>query len=126
MSDSSQSSQPPTADVKCDPKTSVGVYATGLVIIHTRDELLLDFIAAIPLPARIVGRVIAPPSHLKRALHALLENFAQYEKRHGAISIAPENTRAKTAQVHDLYAKLNVPDDLLGGAYSNGGTEHGG
>ena len=109
--------QPPVPRV--DPATSEGAYATGLVVLHTRDEFMLDFIAGYSSPPRVVGRVIATPSHLKRTLKALMENFGRYERAFGAISVQPENTRAQGAQVGDLYAKLQVTDEVLGGAYSN-------
>ncbi len=80
---------------------------------------MLDFIAGFSSPPRIVGRVIATPPHLKRMLKALMENFGRYENAFGGVSSQPENTRAQGEQVADLYAKLQVTDELLGGAYSN-------
>jgi len=115
--DDPQSPQPPAT--KIDPKTSQGAYATGLIVIHTRDEFMLDFIAGFASPPRIVGRVIATPPYLKRMLKALLDNIGRYEKTFGAIPTQPENTRAKAGQVSELYAKLQVTDEVLGGAYSN-------
>ena len=109
--------QPPPPRV--DPATGQGAYATGLVVLHTRDEFMLDFIAGFASPPQVVGRVVATPAHLKRMLKALLDNFGRYEKTFGAIPAQPENTRAKAGQVSDLYAKLQVADTVLGGAYSN-------
>lgn len=102
-----------------DPATSQGAYATGLVVIHMRDEFMLDFIAGFACPPRIVGRVIATPAHVKRMLRALLDNLGRYENSFGVIPNQPENTRAKAGQVQDLYGKLQVTDEALGGAYSN-------
>ncbi len=112
-------SDQPAPSPRIDPDTSQGAYATGLVVIHTQDEFLLDFIAGFASPPRIVGRVIVTPPYLKRMLKALLENIGRYEKAYGAISVQPENTRAKAGQVSELYAKLQVGEGLLGGAYSN-------
>ena len=110
-------SQPPQPRI--DAGTSQGAYATGLVVIHTRDEFLLDFIAGFAAPPRIVGRVIATPPYLKRMVKALLDNFGRYEKTFGAVPAQPENTRAQAGQVNDLYATLQVTDELLGGTYAN-------
>jgi hypothetical protein len=104
---------------RIDPATSQGAYATGLVVIHTRDEFLLDFIAGFAAPPRIVGRVIVTPPYLKRMLRTLMENFGRYENTFGALPVQHENTRAQAGQVNDLYAKLHVEEELLGGAYSN-------
>lgn len=102
-----------------DPATGQGAYATGLVVIHTRDEFLLDFIAGFATPPQVVGRVIATPVFFKRMLKALLDNIGRYEQTFGVISAQPANTRAKAGQVNELYAKLQVADESLGGAYAN-------
>ena len=104
---------------RIDPATGQGAYATGLVVIHTRDEFLLDFIAGFAIPLRIVGRVVATPAFAKRMLRALMDNLGRYEKAFGVISVQPETTRAKAGQVQDLYGKLQIADTVLGGAYSN-------
>lgn len=103
-----------------DPATSRGGYATGLVIIHTRDEFLLDFIAGFARPGCVVGRVITSPPHLKRMIVALLDNLGKYERAFGSVPSQPDNTRAQPGQVKDLYASLEVPEGCLGGAYANG------
>jgi hypothetical protein len=110
---------PQVPSPRIDPARSQGAYATGLVVLHTRDEFMLDFIAGFTAPPKIVGRVVATPAYLKRMLKALLDNFGRYERTYGAVSVPPENTRAKAGQVSELYAKLQVADELLGGAYSN-------
>ena len=112
------SDQPPPSP-RIDPNTSQGAYATGLVVLHTRDEFMLDFIAGFASPPRIVGRIAATPAHVKRMLRALMDNLGRYEKTFGVIPTQPENTRAKGEQVQDLYSKLQVMDSVLGGVYSN-------
>jgi len=112
-------SPPQPLPPRVNPATSSGAYATGLVVLHTRDEFMLDFIAGFASPPQVVGRVVATPAHLKRMLKALLDNFGRYEKTFGDIPVQPENTRAKAGQVNDLYATLQVGDEMLAGAYSN-------
>lgn len=119
MDDPTAQPSPQIPPPRVDLATSQGAYATGLVILHTRDEFMLDFIAGFSNPPQIVGRVIATPPHLKRMLKALMENFGRHEKTFGGVSVQPENTRAQGEQVTDLYSKLQVTDGLLGGAYSN-------
>lgn len=119
MDDPTPLPPPQVPPPRIDPTISQGAYATGLAVIHTRDEFLLDFIAGFASPPRIVGRVIATPPHLKRMVKALLDNFGRYEKAFGSVPAPPENTRAKASQVNDLYATLQVEEELLGGAYSN-------
>ena len=110
--------QPPS--FRIDPATRRGAYATGFIVIHTRDEFILDFVAGFDPPARVVGRIVATPVHLKRILAALLDNAGRYEKTYGPIPAKIESTRAKPGQLNDVYAQLHVSDDVLGGIYANG------
>jgi len=119
MDDPSDSQVPQVPPPQINPTTGQGAYATGLVVIHTRDEFLLDFIAGFATPPQIVGRIITTPVFLKRMLKALLDNIGRYENAYGVIPAQPANSRAKAGQVHELYAKLQVTDELLGGAYAN-------
>ncbi len=119
MDEPHDSQAPQVPPPQIDPATGQGAYATGLVVIHTRDEFLLDFIAGFATPPQVVGRVIATPVFLKRMLKALLDNIGRYEQTFGVIPAQPANTRAKAGQVNELYAKLQVMDELLGGAYAN-------
>lgn len=96
-----------------------GIYSTGLIVIHTRDEFMLDFLSGLDLP-KLVGRVVSTPAHAKRILRALLENFARYEQTFGVVSSQVENSRAKPAQVKDIYAQLQIPAQVLGATFSNG------
>ena len=62
-----------------------GVYANQMVVSHTREEFLLDYINLFPPSGVLNARVIVSPGHLKRMIRALQENLARYENRHGPI-----------------------------------------
>ena len=111
-------SQPPQP--RPDAPVEPGFYATGLIVIHTRDEFLFDFISALDAPARLAGRVLATPPHTKRMLRALMENFGRYEHAYGAVPPQVEGTRAKPGQVNDIYGKLQIADGVLRGSFANG------
>jgi hypothetical protein len=65
-----------------------GVYANNMVIMHTRDEFILDFIMAAPPEGSVNARIIVSPGHLKKIYEALKENIAKYEKNFGMIKAA--------------------------------------
>lgn len=66
-----------------------GVYANQMMITHTEEEFVLDFILATQ-PAGIVNaRVLVSPGHAKRIAQAMLENVAKYEAQFGEIASAP-------------------------------------
>ena len=65
-----------------------GVYANQMVVSHTREEFLLDFINLFPPEGVVNARVIVSPGHLKRMIRALQDNPGRYESRYGPISEA--------------------------------------
>ena len=105
---------------RISPEVSQGAYSTGLIVLHTREEFMLDFIFGLEPPARLIGRVLTTPPHVKRMLRALLENFGRYEQAYGAVSSQVQDSRARPGQVKDIYAQLQISDELLGGTFSNG------
>lgn len=119
MSDPDPSpAQPPKPRV--DPPAGDGIYATGLIVIHTRDEFLFDFISGLDTPAKLAGRVLITPSHAKRMLRALIENFGRYEHAYGGVNQPVEPSRAKPGQVNDVYSQLQISNQVVGGKFANG------
>jgi hypothetical protein len=67
-----------------------GVYANNMVVSHTKEEFILDFIMVAPPAGTVTARVIVSPGHMKRVLEALRDNVSKYEKSFGTIQIAEE------------------------------------
>jgi hypothetical protein len=67
-----------------------GVYANNMVVSHSKEEFILDFIMAAPPTGTVTARVIVSPGHMKRILEALRDNISKYEKTFGPIQIAEE------------------------------------
>ena len=65
-----------------------GVYANQMVVSHTREEFLLDYINLFPPSGVLNARVIVSPGHMKRMIRALQENLSRYEARFGKIEEA--------------------------------------
>jgi hypothetical protein len=63
-----------------------GVYANNMIITHTREEFIMDFIMAAPPAGTVNARVILSPGHVKRILGALQENIRKYEEMYGEIN----------------------------------------
>ena len=75
--------------VKIPEKVLGGVYANQMVVSHTGEEFLLDFVNLFPPEGVVNARVIVSPGHLKRMIRALADNLQKYEGRHGQIQEAP-------------------------------------
>jgi hypothetical protein len=78
-------------NIELSEEVAEGDYANLVMIAHSAEEFILDFIRVMPgLPkARVKSRVIVTPHHAKRLLHALAENIGRYEATHGEIDERP-------------------------------------
>ncbi len=70
-------------DIKINDETHRGVYANKLIVAHSRDEFILDFVADLPPGPQIVARVITTPGHLRAFLETLRENLSRWERKSG-------------------------------------------
>lgn len=67
-----------------------GVYCNNLIVSHTKEEFIMDFMMIAPPASTVTARVIMSPGHMKRTVAALKSNLERYEKKIGIISEAPE------------------------------------
>ena len=72
--------------VKIADEILKGSYANTLLVAHTAEEFVLDFILSLPPQAVCNARVIIHPGHLKRVIVALQQNLALYEAKHGVVA----------------------------------------
>ena len=71
-------------------KIQGGVYANNMVVRHTKEEFILDFLMVAPPAGTVTARVIVSPGHMKRILEALRDNVSKYEQAFGPIQKAEE------------------------------------
>jgi len=70
-----------------------GVYSNNMVITHTKEEFILDFMMITPPVGSVTARVVISPGHMKRILSALKVNLEKYESRFGKLTEAAEPPR---------------------------------
>jgi hypothetical protein len=80
--------KPPEIPIKIPEDVLRGAYANQMVVRHSREEFVLDFIHLCPPEGVVAARVVVSPPHMKRMVAALAENLSRYEKAHGAIEAA--------------------------------------
>lgn len=71
--------------IKVTDEVLGGVYANLLLVTHTREEFVLDFVSVFPGGGRLNARVITSPGHFKRILRAMQDNLAKHESAHGKV-----------------------------------------
>ncbi|MEO0293376.1 MAG: DUF3467 domain-containing protein [candidate division WOR-3 bacterium] len=65
-----------------------GAYANHMIVLHTMEEFIMDFILVSPPVGSVVARVITSPGHMKRIINALQDNVRKYEEKFGKIKEA--------------------------------------
>jgi len=126
--------------VKVPDRLLPGVYANQMIIRHTREEFLIDFLNRFPPEGVVTARVIVSPGHLKRMIGALGDNLRRYETTHGPVLRAgapsgssdddrgrspdggqgtPASGPTASAQPPLKQIKAKVPERVLAGVYAN-------
>jgi hypothetical protein len=84
-------------NVKMPEHVLPGVYSNQMMISHTREEFVIDFLNLFPPHGVVNARVIVSPGHLKRMIRALQDNLSRYETRFGPIieATAPDSDTIK-------------------------------
>ena len=89
MSDD-KSQKPPQAQINIELSENIseGVYSNLVMISHSPEEFILDFIRVVPgvQKAKVKSRIIVTPQHAKRLLRAMAENIERYERANGNIN----------------------------------------
>ena len=78
--------------VNLPPQLQGGVYSNNMMVAHTKEEFIMDFMMVVPPVGTVMSRVIISPGHMKRMITALQENVKKYEARFGTIQAAEEPT----------------------------------
>ena len=95
-----QQKPPQEVKVKISDEIKRGAYCNLMIVTHTKEEFIMDFILASPPEAVVTSRVIMSPGHMKRTISALQENLAKYEQQFGKIEAAPEPTTKSKIGFH--------------------------
>lgn len=78
-------------NIELTEEVAEGEYANLVMIAHSTEEFILDFIRVVPgvTKARVKNRIIVTPAHAKRFLAALADNIKRYEAANGPIQMPP-------------------------------------
>lgn len=75
-------------NIELSEEIAEGEYSNLVMIAHSAEEFILDFIRVVPgvAKAKVKTRIIISPSHAKRLLAALADNVKRYEAANGPIA----------------------------------------
>lgn len=89
MEDNDNQDAPQDIQVQIPSEVQRGSYANQLVVAHSPEEFILDFIFVTPPAGVVNSRVVISPAHAKRMVSALQENIIRYESTFGEINVNP-------------------------------------
>ena len=102
-------------------KVSRGVYATGVIVMRSGTEFILDFVMRLTRPHQVTARVVLPFAVVPGILDALKRNLDGYTQRFGPPKEPPKPATPpeRPPSFQEIYDDLKLPEDVLAGAYAN-------
>jgi hypothetical protein len=91
MANAPTAQQPQQIQVNTADELSRGRFSNNIIIAHSQEEFILDWMLNSPSGIHLVSRVVVTPGHMKRIIAALAENLRRYEQMFGQVN-APEGT----------------------------------
>jgi hypothetical protein len=85
MADKPDPQQPQQIQINTTDEISRGRYSNLMLVSHSPEEFMLDWLLNSPNGPHLVSRIILSPSNVKRAIEALTTNLKQYEDKFGAV-----------------------------------------
>ncbi|MBN1382421.1 MAG: DUF3467 domain-containing protein [Deltaproteobacteria bacterium] len=77
--------------VNAADEMSLGRYSNLMMVAHSPDEFMLDWLLNTPNGTHLVSRIIVAPGHVKRIIEALTINLRQYEEKFGEIKVIDQD-----------------------------------
>jgi hypothetical protein len=87
MADKPDPQQPQQIQINTTDEMSRGRYSNLMLVSHSPDEFIIDWLLNSPSGPHLVSRIIVSPANMKRTVEALTINLKQYEDKFGAVKI---------------------------------------
>lgn len=95
-----------------------GAITTGVLVLDSPNEFVLDFLQSLTRPYQIVARVVVVPAVMDQVVTAASDNLAKYIEAFGAPPALPKPPQRRPT-IAEIYENFKLPDDSLSGAYAN-------
>jgi len=83
MSEQKNTQKP--VQINTGDELSRGRYSNNLLVTHSPEEFIIDWLLNSPGGPHLVSRIIVSPGHMKRISAALQDNIKKYESKFGEI-----------------------------------------
>lgn len=95
-----------------------GVFTTGVLVLDSPNEFVLDFLQGLTRPYQIAARVIVVPAVMDQIVIAAADNLEKYTQAFGPPPQLPKPPQ-KRPTIAEIYENFKLSDDTLSGAYAN-------
>ena len=97
-----------------------GVMTTGVIVLDSPNEFVLDFLQGLSRPPSIAARVVLPPAVMFSFVASVRDNLGKYTERFGPPAPLPKpQPQQPRPSIQELYEHFKLPEDLMSGAYAN-------
>jgi hypothetical protein len=87
MADKPDTKQPQPVQINTVDEISRGRYSNLMLVAHSPEEFIIDWLLNAPNGPHLVSRIILSPGNVKRAIEALTINLKQYEDKFGTVEV---------------------------------------
>jgi hypothetical protein len=87
MADTPDPQKSQQIQINTTDEISRGRYSNLMLVSHSPEEFILDWLLNSPNGPHLVSRIILSPGNVKRAIEALTINLKQYEDKFGAVKL---------------------------------------
>jgi hypothetical protein len=86
--------QSPLQMINTGDEMSRGRFSNTMIISHSPEEFMIDWLLSSPSGTHLVSRIIVSPGHVKRIISALNDNLIKYEQKFGKVKdIEPDDQK---------------------------------
>lgn len=80
-----QTKKPKPIQITTGDEMSRGRFSNSMLITHSPEEFIIDWLLNSPNGTHLVSRIIVTPGHAKRIISALHDNIKKYEQKFGTV-----------------------------------------
>jgi hypothetical protein len=80
-----QNKQQTQIQINTGDEMSRGRFSNTMIISHSPEEFIIDWLLSSPSGTHLVSRIIVSPGHVKRIISALNDNINKYEQKFGKV-----------------------------------------
>lgn len=80
--------------VNTGDELSRGRYSNNMLVSHSPEEFIMEWLLNSPSGTHLVSRIIVSPGHMKRIIEAFSDNMRKYEGKFGVVRVMDNKDQA--------------------------------